>query len=386
MGLDPQTAIQEDINIRAANMANIYRMNNRWTTQDATADRYGLLGATMEAMSPPGGGRTMPGVSQNRKFDRYKLSGPGGYGLSFFSENPAGPPGDSPLTQVVPTLKGQKPVNFDKYYQSAINQPDLPPAIERMYENQRKKVSSEPGFSQLSEREKIAKYRQAVDAVIDRVPVDDATDIVVTGPMMDVIRDEWQAGAGAATYRPIKGDGSLGKVRKQPPSDIVEKPGQYMPYAVGVVDGRIGYKVADSQGNQYLVENTSVSDKANELLHPVAAIQNVYRTGKPAEKVQFGMPIPGPNGEVVGVIPAMMDIDIDDELNTSATLTYLDPNDPQKTLTEKLSAEEMSKLQTILELNAANNLGRNIGQSTQYLNYGDSKQKFDFLNIFGGLQ
>lgn len=63
MGMDPEEAVLQDMASRANTMAGIYSKDNRWTTIDMSVNRYGLLNATMDALTPPG--QTMAGPIEN---------------------------------------------------------------------------------------------------------------------------------------------------------------------------------------------------------------------------------------------------------------------------------------------------------------------------------
>jgi len=294
LGVDPKEALIQDISSRAATMSNIYAKDNRWSTQDVSINRYGLLDKMMQELTPPG--QTTRGPVENIPGTDPMDPKRGWFGRLF-----------------VDRTEASRAKNYEGWVDQKAT--EIPEGVMRSAYTQIVDRHKAKGLKGEQLTAAVAgDWNKAVTSLGETFP---HSHVLFTQEMLKQYGPGWKGGgAQKAIYREIKPDGTLGKQMNFRDAKI--DPEKDLPQSIGYVGGewgtvinagiKTGVYYGSAPPKNYLVTNAPWDDKAMKSGMSALAAFTAPLMGTTGPIVRdVNMPIKEPQtGRISGYSPAQV--------------------------------------------------------------------------------
>lgn len=179
--------------------------------------------------------------------------------------------------------------------------------------------------------------------------------------------------AKAAHYRKVNKDGSLGEVQKfedlagngEKQKELLSTP----PIVLTPHSEVSGAKIYFGD-DEYIVTNTHLDDFADTYLSPISELRKPFFDGKAGEIPYVGMPIPSGTG----VTPkgSKLRVTFNNKLERIGNIIG-----PDGRIIETLPPMYVNEIEGMYTKSASAELPRSSRYSSQYIDYGDTQNKYD---------
>jgi hypothetical protein len=381
-----QTSMQEYMN----QMANTYAVNNIWHTEDMKVDQWGIFRAKqamIEGMMAPKGA-TRPGLTQSRDINKFKMADPTIAGnIGSMKQSPGAI--EAPNQRI-----SMESESTSEYWSRMKNNErfEKNPILKKSWDKAYADAASDPRYADMTEQERKSLLVEKYNEKIENIPLNYESTMATFMPsaakeMTSIVRS--RGATDAASWFKVT-DGGLGVRAKNNPvkqaMDAGNDSEQFIAATdVATIDGTTGV-VTVVNGETWLGVGI-MDDKQSAAITPAAQMDDLYRTG--STQVEFLMPaFDQTTGAYKGVTPNRMRFDgtIDGDGNMSGNLVQIDSRgNVINTIAEDMGEMGINKLRGMLVESASAELNSNLDVSSQQIQYGDPKGRFDQTPIINML-
>lgn len=359
--ITPQDLLGE-VGTISQSLAGVYARKDFKGTRDLDANPYGEIRARenakmsslMSLMQPTGIPDTYS-QSVNTGMDKYKAKVPG------LDNTPLGIPSYGGTRPYIDPFADGSGTSYSEY--SLKQMQNIPEGMKGAMYEIIKGVQANPKLK--TDQARNTELAKKKNAYLDKFATKDITNTRLVKSQYDLMEKTWEPALQTASFFKRNKDGKLEPVDARNPPKAIQKikanAKEHMPSGITYETGNVGYQVYDREsGDEYFV--TNISDKLTNSFRPTAQLTAPYFTGNKSDPM-----FTGPNT----AIRTKLNKDINNpKLELEVT------KDGGKTWKVDKDADadaliELYRNQAGMENARASNF------SSQFMNFGDTKQMFD---------
>lgn len=381
-GIDGNALSQMSMASYMDQMGKTYAIDNKWHTEDMKVDGYGLLAAKKsmidEMMAPRGA--TRPGLTQSRDINKFKMADPTiAANVGSIKQSPGAieAPNQRISTADESTSQYWSRMKKDERFEKA-------PLLKKAWDKAYADAASDPRYADMTDQERKSLLVEKYNEKVDNMPLNYESTMASFMPsaakeMTSLVKS--RGASDAASWFKVEKDGLGVRAKENPVKQAMNASDDADKFIsatdVATIDGTTGV-VTVVNGETWLGVGI-MDDRQSAAINPAAKMDDLYRTG--STSFDFLMPaFDNATGQYQGITPNRMKFEgtIDGDGNMSGNLVQIDNRGQViQTIAEGMSEKSINDLRSMLVEAGSAELNSNLDVSSQQIEYGDPKARFD---------